>query len=167
MPHNTTTKRRPTTESVDEKRRVVAELRAAGLTLAAIGQQLGLSRQRVHQLSLPVPTNLCRVCGQPIPRQKQYHPECRPSNYLPNGRTRGPKGPRHDLAGQTFGAWQVLRYVGKGGKWMCRCRCGVEREVDAFDLRSGKSRACSSCANKAVWAKRRAAAGRPPESHGA
>jgi hypothetical protein len=42
------------------RRAVVLQLRAAGLTLKAIGEQLGVTRQRVHQLlnlSVPEPAD--------------------------------------------------------------------------------------------------------------
>lgn len=65
---------------------------------------------------------------------------------------------RMDLTGQKFGLWTVL--AGAGGKtfirgngqrqtqfrWLCRCRCGVEREVFQTLLKSGKSQSCGCAA---------------------
>lgn len=55
-----------------------------------------------------------------------------------------------DLTGQTFGNWRVLKrgqdHVCPNGqrapKWLCRCSCGVEREVFGVVLRNGTSRSC-------------------------
>jgi 5-methylcytosine-specific restriction endonuclease McrA len=50
--------------------------------------------------------------------------------------------------GITIGKWKILCYAGKdsGGKkkYLCECTCGVRKEVDANNLKSGKSRACSN-----------------------
>lgn len=49
---------------------------------------------------------------------------------------------RHvDISGMTFGRWTVLEYV-SGGKWLCRCECGTEKEVSAHTLVKGKSLSC-------------------------
>ena len=50
-----------------------------------------------------------------------------------------------DLKGQRFGEWTVLWRAPKHGKnayWHCRCSCGVERDVLATTLRSGRSKSC-------------------------
>ena len=48
--------------------------------------------------------------------------------------------------GVQFGTWTVLSRAGtdKSGKtmWLCRCECGIERPVAAWNLRGGKSRSC-------------------------
>jgi hypothetical protein len=56
-----------------------------------------------------------------------------------------------DLTGQTFGRWEVLRFVGTGCKphearFLCRCQCGTERIVSGEGLRKGTSKSCG-CAN--------------------
>lgn len=48
---------------------------------------------------------------------------------------------RIDLAGQRFGRWQVLEYVG-GNRWLCRCQCGEEKAVLSLKLRNGESKSC-------------------------
>ena len=50
-----------------------------------------------------------------------------------------------DLSGQRFGTWTVLA-IGKwrGGQrhWLCRCDCGVTREVQGANLRHGGTTNC-------------------------
>lgn len=54
---------------------------------------------------------------------------------------------REDLTGKTFGYWTVLGLseakLGERVHFYCRCICGVERDVDADNLRSGISKSCS------------------------
>lgn len=54
-----------------------------------------------------------------------------------------------DLTGQRFGKWTVLERRGKASsgnyKWLCRCDCGTEREVDGNTLRNGSSTKCRHC----------------------
>lgn len=47
---------------------------------------------------------------------------------------------KFDLTGQAFGEWTVLKSV-RGG-WLCRCSCGIEREVRGISLRQGLSTNC-------------------------
>lgn len=50
-----------------------------------------------------------------------------------------------DLTGQLHGRWRVVFYAGKQKKqtmWACRCRCGKEKVIAAYSLRSGNSRSC-------------------------
>lgn len=52
-----------------------------------------------------------------------------------------------ELTGQTFGRLTVLKrsaQLGRRGEvyWLCRCSCGVEREVRASSLRSGRAKSC-------------------------
>lgn len=55
-----------------------------------------------------------------------------------------------DLTGQRFGRWTVIdrasgRFTKSGRPivtWRCKCECGMERDVDALSLRSGKSVSC-------------------------
>ncbi len=46
--------------------------------------------------------------------------------------------------GDMFNDWTLLKYVGKG-KWLCRCKCGVEKEVWMSHLTAGSSRQCNTC----------------------
>lgn len=50
-----------------------------------------------------------------------------------------------DLTGQRFGYLTVMcRAPNRHGKvyWHCRCRCGLETDVQTFDLVFGKTRSC-------------------------
>lgn len=49
--------------------------------------------------------------------------------------------PRKDLTGQVFTYLTPLYYI-KGGKWHCRCKCGVELDVDTRNLNSGHTKSC-------------------------
>ena len=64
-------------------------------------------------------------------------------------------GPPADLTGMRFGQWLVLKYAGKrvhysaGQKlsrhmWFCRCDCGVQKQVDHYNLTKGLSTKCTS-----------------------
>lgn len=46
-----------------------------------------------------------------------------------------------DLTGQKFNEWTVLHRT-QGYMWMCRCSCGVEKEVASYSLRNGTSKSC-------------------------
>lgn len=51
-----------------------------------------------------------------------------------------------DLTGLIFGDWEVLSYAGHNSRgliiWLCRCVCGVEREVTGHNLKAGQSKGC-------------------------
>lgn len=52
-----------------------------------------------------------------------------------------------DITGQRYGFWTPIRRAprtkpGGASRWLCRCDCGTEREVDSATLKSGKSRSC-------------------------
>lgn len=61
-----------------------------------------------------------------------------------------------NLAGDTFGSWEVLSYAGRsagrGTKWLCRCVCGTKRAVAAADLRRMKSTSCGCISRAALIA---------------
>ena len=46
-----------------------------------------------------------------------------------------------DLTGKTIGDWEVLKYLGNK-KYLCKCTCGVIREVFGESLRNGDSTSC-------------------------
>lgn len=66
------------------------------------------------------------------------------------------KGPaKADLTGKTSGLWTVIRYSRNNRKgdrsfhmWLCRCACGTEREVLAWNILQGKTKGCG-CETKA------------------
>jgi hypothetical protein len=49
--------------------------------------------------------------------------------------------PRKDLTGKVFTNWTVLRYVGRS-RYLCRCKCGTEKEVCNRELQNGDSKSC-------------------------
>jgi hypothetical protein len=64
--------------------------------------------------------------------------------------------PPADLTGMRFGKWTVLKYAGQrirchGGQrfstrmWLCRCDCGVQKEVPHYNLTGGLSKKCQQC----------------------
>jgi hypothetical protein len=65
--------------------------------------------------------------------------------------------------GKKLGHWTLIEYF-KGSKvpkknprWLCRCECGMQREVQTFQLANGLSRSCG-CQNANGW--KRAGLGR-------
>lgn len=54
-----------------------------------------------------------------------------------------------NLIGQTFGRWVVLSKAPSAKdylhRWLCRCKCGIEKIVIGHTLLSGKSRGCQYC----------------------
>lgn len=46
-----------------------------------------------------------------------------------------------NIAGQHFGCWEVVEYVGNK-RWLCRCKCGTIRTVYGKALRTGSSGSC-------------------------
>ena len=61
-----------------------------------------------------------------------------------------------DLTGQVFGRWIVLNKTNKrtssrGIIWHCKCKCGNEKDVDGYLLRSGQSKSCG-CFQKELFA---------------
>jgi len=59
---------------------------------------------------------------------------------------------KDELIGQTIGKWLVLKFIsykrGEGNRYLCKCECGIEKEVVGYYLRSGKSTQCRKCAYK-------------------
>lgn len=51
------------------------------------------------------------------------------------------KWKRNVKKGKRFGNWRVVEVL-PGGKSLCRCSCGIEKEVHNGSLVSGKSRGC-------------------------
>ncbi len=56
---------------------------------------------------------------------------------------------RADLTGLKFAEWTVLEQSREAsGCWFCRCSCGVERHVNAANLRKGTSTSCGHLRRK-------------------
>lgn len=51
-----------------------------------------------------------------------------------------------DLTGKSFGLWKVMRRASNAScgrsKWLCRCKCGTERDVMSSHLVSGRTKSC-------------------------
>ncbi len=69
-----------------------------------------------------------------------------------------------DLTGRVFGRWTVLSHAGRVAKdeavngksvgqslWLCRCECGVEREVLYGSLTRGGSQSCGCLRAELNW----------------
>jgi hypothetical protein len=53
-----------------------------------------------------------------------------------------------DLTAREFGQWTVIRQAPNRGLrryWLCKCSCGLEKEVAASNLCGGNSRSCRDC----------------------
>jgi hypothetical protein len=59
---------------------------------------------------------------------------------------------RDGLIGKRMGRWTVLKYISYkrcvGYTYLCRCECGLEKNVNGYYLRSGKSTQCRKCSHK-------------------
>jgi len=64
-------------------------------------------------------------------------------------------GDFQDLQGQKFGRLKVLSLLKSHGRtrWLCRCDCGVEKEIAANHLRTGHIKSCG-CLNLETVIKR-------------
>lgn len=47
-----------------------------------------------------------------------------------------------NLVGREFGNWYVLRYSSRPGFWLCKCVCGIQKEIRGSNLVNGKSKSC-------------------------
>lgn len=57
----------------------------------------------------------------------------------------------HDITGQEFGKWKVLRREGTAWKvstYLCQCACGKKHIVTRSRLIRGKSKQCRDCGRK-------------------
>lgn len=61
---------------------------------------------------------------------------------------------REEMIGKKYGKWLILKALPKEytakkvSKMLCRCDCGVEKEVDMISLKNNRSTKCKSCATK-------------------
>lgn len=64
---------------------------------------------------------------------------------------------RTDLTGLKIGDWEVLkRIIGKKPtRYLCRCKCGIERKIPYPNLLYGRSNRCIECRNKNQIGKKR------------
>lgn len=54
-----------------------------------------------------------------------------------------------NLTGKQFNQWTVLRRAERAKYWVCRCTCGIEKEVRGCNLTGGTSKSCG-CMARAV-----------------
>ena len=60
--------------------------------------------------------------------------------------------------GQRFNSWTLkkkLSAYNHNTMWLVICDCGMEVEINAANIYTGKSRSCGSCAAKKRWAEGR------------
>ena len=59
---------------------------------------------------------------------------------------------KDEIIGKVIGKWTVLNFISykksEGNRYLCRCECGLEKEVIGYNLRSGKSTKCRKCSYK-------------------
>lgn len=67
---------------------------------------------------------------------------------------------REAMVNKKYGKWLILKALPKEyttktiAKMLCRCDCGVEKEVDMISLKNGRSTQCKSCATRESQRKR-------------
>lgn len=62
-----------------------------------------------------------------------------------------PKKRKYLNIGDKFNSWFIISKINDCNKYNCRCDCGKEKIVAAFDLLNNKSKQCKSCSQKKVW----------------
>ena len=67
---------------------------------------------------------------------------------------------RNDMVGKKYGKWLILKALPKTyttksiSKLLCKCECGLEKEIDMISIKNGRSTQCKSCATKEVLRRR-------------
>lgn len=51
------------------------------------------------------------------------------------------------MQNRVFNSWEVIE--DKGRVWVCRCKCGLVKPVNKFDVVRGKSKQCKKCSHAA------------------
>jgi hypothetical protein len=82
--------------------------------------------------------NLC-LCGE---LKEKRSSNCNKCEFA--SRKENPRRKAIDIKGQVFNNWTALeRVVGiVNTTWLCRCKCGTERNVQVGTLRNGLSKSC-------------------------
>lgn len=82
--------------------------------------------------------NLC-LCGELKEKRASHCNKCEFAS-----RKKNPRRKAIDIKGQVFNSWTALeRVVGiVNTTWLCRCKCGTERNVQVGTLRGGLSKSC-------------------------
>lgn len=59
---------------------------------------------------------------------------------------------KDQIIGKVLGKWTVIKFISYkrsiGNTYLCRCECGLEKEINGYYLRSGKSTRCRKCSYK-------------------
>lgn len=156
------------------RRAIIAHWRAAGLTLADIGKKLGISKERVRQLTLPLPILQERPIPSHQPRviEPVHCVDCNATLVRP-ARGRPPKRcaacreqwqrwryhcrysvdylPRRGKHGADFTGGQVLHRASPATnsagfvRWVFRCQCGRETVTNSQRLLVGGPLFCPKC----------------------
>ena len=62
------------------------------------------------------------------------------------------------IIGKTFYDWKILTLpFRKNDRYfsICRCKCGVEKEVDIYSLMRGETQRCQKCSSKVAFLKQK------------
>ena len=63
-----------------------------------------------------------------------------------NGGDGGATRTREDLTNQKFNRWTVIKFIGvtknRQSNWLCKCVCGIKKEILSHNLKNGKSKSC-------------------------
>lgn len=51
---------------------------------------------------------------------------------------------------ETYGRWQVIGKSDRPNSVLARCRCGAKKDVNVYNLRSGRSTQCRGCATSSL-----------------
>lgn len=101
----------------------------------------------------------CEICGGPLRRDNSVGictltPGCAKANIAAHQKAKGSKPQRRITidTGEVFGCWTALEdHHPRGGRMvLCRCECGREKPVPAFQIVSGTSRSCGCAIGKAA-----------------
>ena len=106
--------------------------------------------RRMNSMATPIIT--CAWCG------KQHTVEFRSNRsqrYCSKSCVRYAYSGLIDLTGKQFGDWTVVGLHQRGTHdhrptWVCRCRCGVEVNVEGRHLRHGESSGCVACGHRRI-----------------
>jgi hypothetical protein len=82
-----------------------------------------------------------RFCSEPCKRRAGYQPR----QHAPVSLSAAAPTATPTDAPVRFGSWVLIKLDAVGKRALCRCKCGLSREVAVTALHSGLSRACEAC----------------------
>lgn len=61
------------------------------------------------------------------------------------------KKENNEWVGRKINEWTIVDYVNtpKGVAWVCECKCGRIKTQKVWNIKSGKSKMCRACRDKA------------------